>query len=175
MNIPPPPPPNGGSSLRHGAAGAWFQAGSNAKAIASSASYTGRQISLKEGFTVNFKNRSILIDDLEFRANTGGFDLRDEDIYGVIFNAAGNYEGVVSTPKLDQFLAHDNKFMILLSYNPAITTLAGLETGPEGGLYLFLGYPGQQASVQQIWWDVSLTAEDIGALLDTGLPSLGRR
>ncbi|MEH6557755.1 MAG: sulfatase-like hydrolase/transferase [Oceanicoccus sp.] len=164
---------NAGVSLRHGARGAWFQPGSDARAIARSAVFTGRQLSLKDGFSVDFKHRSIVVEGLEFTANTSGNKLQKEDVYGVIFDREGNYEGVVSSSDLDRFRKHSDKLMVLLSRSSVInglvdTPAADTKVEQQSGLYLFVGYPGKKSTMEKIWWDISFSAADIQRFLHEG-------
>jgi phosphoglycerol transferase len=164
---------NAGVSLRHGATGAWFQPESDARAIARSAVFTGRELSLKDGFSVDFKHRSIVVDGLEFTANTSGNKLKKEDIYGVIFDREGNYEGVVSNSDLDRFRKHSDKLMVLLSRSSVITGLVDMpvtdtKMEQQSGLYLFVGYPGEKGTLKNIWWDISFSAVDMQRFLHEG-------
>jgi arylsulfatase A-like enzyme len=157
---------NAGRSLREGGAGSWFQMGSDARSIARSAIFTGRHLSLNGGFSVNYNSRSITVDGLEFKANAGGSGLGEEDAYGIIFDEAGNYEGIVSTPVLMQFLHQKDKLMVLLSRSPGVAKLAApalvnQELDEGGGLYLFVGYPGQDSVVEKIWSDFSLNRREV--------------
>ena len=167
---------NAGVSLREGGPGSWFQHGSDAKRLARSAVFTGRNVSLKEGFSIGYKNYSITVEGIEFNANVGGHKLRKDDVYGVVFDRSGNYEGVVSYRSLGGLQKLRDKLLVLLSRNPAIAELAGHNSpdptvGGEGELYLFVGYIGGAAMVKEIWWDVTMNVDDLQRFLNDGVVS----
>lgn len=167
---------NAGVSLREGGPGSWFQHGSDAKRLARSAVFTGRNVSLKEGFAIGYKNRSITIEGLEFNANVRGHKLRKNSVYGIVFDRLGNYEGVVSYRSLNELQKHSDKLLVLLSRNPAIAELdanysADMTIDGKGGLYLFVGYIGGAAMVKNIWWDVTMNADDVRRFINDSVAS----
>jgi len=170
LGIPGYPTLNAGVSLRHGATGPWFQPGSEARAIAQAADFSGRALSLKSGFSVDYRRQSIVVEGMEFVSNHSGSVLKQGYIYGVIFDQAGNYEGVVSSRELEYFNKHSDKLMILLSRSSMINGLVDapiIHAGPSQSaeLYLFVGYPGKEARLEQIWWDTALDADELQPFL----------
>ncbi|MDE0784441.1 MAG: sulfatase-like hydrolase/transferase, partial [Planktomarina sp.] len=123
LGIPGYPSLNAGVSLRHGAMGAWFQPGSDAREIAQAADFAGRALSVKGGIFLDYTRQSIVVDGIEFIANNDGEALKVGFIYGVIFDQTGKYEGVVSSRELDYFFQHSDKLMILLSRSSVIKGL----------------------------------------------------
>ena len=165
MGIPNFEKMNAGISITKGNAGAWFKEGSNAKIIAKSAFYTGRQIDVKNGFEFSIKDHSLIIDGLKFKiTDTDGSELTKHKVYGVIFNDSGLYKGVVLDPKIEEFRKYSqDNFVVVVTKNPKVGKLLGKKFD-KGPYYLLYGFPSKKLTLETLWWNVSKSKKEISQL-----------
>ncbi len=128
---------NAGSTLKEGAPGAWFQPDSGAQAIARSASYVGRKISIQGGVRYFPEEGMVEVDNARFMPNFDGLALSPGEVYGLLFDRQGEYLEAISTAEMDRLQHKEDALMVLTGAGSELTGLLD----PEAP-YLYVGFAG---------------------------------